>query len=182
MTKLGKSLVVFLAFASVAFMGFAAVTSLGSTNWKTFLSEKRVDRGTMTYAEKVKDQDEELRRLREELQVAEAALSDAKATREADTAAITAREAVLVAAVEEQNANVIRATKEATVTGNKVIDVKNQTSDRHEEVVRMQNQLKELRSQIEIARDEDQRLADRVIQAKELLKSTQRRNERLKNN
>lgn len=182
MTKLGKSLVVFLAFASVAFMGFAAVTSLGSTNWKTFLSEKRVDRGTMTYAEKVKAQEDELRQLREEFQAAEAALNDAKATREVDTAAILAREAALVAAVEDLNAKVIAATKEATVTGNKVIEIKNQTTYRHEEVVRMQNQLKELRSQIEIAREEDRRLADRVIQAKELLKSTQRRNERLKNN
>jgi chromosome segregation ATPase len=62
-----------------------------------------------------------------------------------------------------------------------VIDIKNQTSDRHEEVVRLQNQLNELRSQIEVAREEDRRLADRVIQAKELLKFAQRRNERLKN-
>ena len=162
-------------------MGFAAVTTVAGTNWKEYLSKKRYDRNTLTLKEKVDAQDAEVKQLTAELQEATDALKLARETRQADMAAMNQREEALIALIEDVNQQIIDVTKEVTVTGNKVIDVKNETNDRFAEVVRLRHQLEELRAQIAVADEEEKRLADRVVQAEELLKLAQRRNERLKN-
>lgn len=180
MTKAGKALVIFLAFGSVAFMGFAAVTTLGGTNWKEFLAEKNQDRHTKTLAEFVKSQDDEIKLLKADLQDASDKLKIANETREADIAAMKAREETLVAEIAEGNRLIIETTNNVVVTGEKVKDVQGEISDRREEVLKLRNQLKELRAQIDVTREEQERLSDRVIQAKELLKFAERRNKSLK--
>jgi len=180
MSNLGKCLVVFVTFASLSFMGFAMVTTMAGTDWKEYLAQKRYEGNTLTLSEMVRQQDEEIRRLKDELTAAEESLKNAIATREADMKALKAREDALVAKIDEIHKEIVGATQETTVTGNKVIDVKNQASDRHEEVVRLKNQLEELRAEIQVAREEDNRLADRVVQAEELLKFALRRNQQLK--
>ncbi len=180
MSNVGKALVVFITFASVAFMGFAAVTSLGGTDWKQYLSEKNQESNTKTLKDIATEQDAELKRLRAESQEISEALQKAIDDKAADLAGMKAREDTLRSHIEELNKQIVAHTQEAAVTGNDAITVKNDLAARHEEVVHLRNQLKEMRSQIEDARYEMERLEDQVTQAKELLKLAQRRNKRLK--
>lgn len=170
MTRASKVLTVFLVFASVAFMGFAATSSMTRTDWKA---------RTKDLSEKKQKQDEELKPLDEEITAWKNAVTAAVDAKAKDVEAMQKRELVLLAELKKladaASALSAQVVEKADATQKK----RDEAAQRREEAIALRNQLDELRTQKEEALAEQKRLTDLLVQALGTKERAERRKELL---
>lgn len=171
MTKAGKVLTVFLVFASVAFMGFAGVSSMTHSDWKAKAAE---------LDGKIKKQKEEIDQLDPQIAPLQARLADAIAANAADITAMQQREQVLLAELQKLSEAASVLATQAISKSKEVQGKRDESALRRDEAVLLRNQLNELRTEKQTALEEERRLTDLLIQTQGTLERVQRRNELLK--
>ena len=170
MTKAGKVLTVFLVFASVAFMGFAGVSSMTRSDWKAKAAELN---------EKIKRQKDELGVLEPQVEPLQLRLNDAIAANKADIKAMLDREQVLLAELQKLSDGASALSAQAVSKAKEVQAKRDESALRRDEAVVLRNQLDELRTEKAAALEEDRRLTDLLIQTQGTLERVQRRSELL---
>lgn len=170
MTKAGKVLTVFLVFASVAFMGFAGVSSMTRSDFK---ARKTV------LDEKIKKQTEEIAALQPLIEPLEARLRDAMAANAADIKAMQEREQVLLTQLQKLSDDATALAAQGVAKAKEVQAKRDEVARRRDEAVALRNQLDELRTEKDEALSEQRRLTDLLIQTQGSLERAERRNEHL---
>lgn len=170
MTKAGKVLTVFLVFASVAFMGFAGVSSMTQSDWKSKAAELN---------EKIKKQTDEIAVLEPQIEPLQLRLKEAIAANAADLKAMLDREQVLLAELQKLSEAASTLSAQAVSKAKEVQAKRDESALRRDEGVFLRNQLDELRTEKQAALDEERRLTDLLIQTQGTLERVQRRNELL---
>lgn len=171
MTRASKVLTVFLVVASVAFMGFAATSSMTRTNnWKE---------QTKDYTDKIAKQKSELEALDKEIPFWKDRLTESIAAKEKDIAAMQQRELVLLEGLKKladaASALSVQVVEKTDATQKK----RDEAAQRREEAIALRNQLDELRTQKEEALAEQKRLTDLLVQALGTKERAERRKELL---
>lgn len=166
MTKASKVLTVFLLFASVAFMGFAAVSSATRSDAKQRVA---------VYPEKIAAQRKEIEELDPEITKVQARIKEAEVGIAADIAAMKKRESALEAQLQQLQVASTEVATQVVAEAKKAQGKRDEAKVRREDALRLRSELEVLRTQKSVAQAEQRRLQDELYQVEGTLELARHR-------
>lgn len=172
MTKISRCLTILVTVLAVAFLGVAAVTTAGRTDWKTVATKDFPKKTNDDLKAAIDELDKQIK-IYGDLNTgsAEAIAVDIKALTDPETGREVVLERELEALIVQAHELAVTVEAEARKTDARLDELKL----RREDTVRLQNQFDELVSQKVAARGEVKRLKDLLFQAQGVLERAIRR-------
>ncbi len=210
MTKIAKCLVVFAAFASFAFLGFAWVAMMGGPNWDAeaaslsdYTIQKSGDKWTVT--ERVggasvnvsrasveaaaiiaarddlqKRQKAEIDRLQSETKEFKAKAAEIRKLNAADVKALEARVTELNQQLEGLNTKILSLSNDVVKRSQEAQAIRTEATKRREDVFRLTRELREIRADNFRADEMQKKLRDQLVQLNGVELALESRNKQLR--
>ena len=180
MTKAGKVLTIFLAVAALAFMSFAGAVYFGGPNWQSELYADDLrgrsisvgaegnTAGALITARKqlLQEQKGQVTALDEQIDKFQKQIKGIQEAKTQDLAALNAREAELREEIQQQEVQLADLSDKLTKLSRRTTEVRGVARNRREDVMRLQNELEILRTDLERLKDLRTLLTDRLIKLK----------------
>jgi chromosome segregation ATPase len=166
MTTVGKVVAVLVFFASAAFLGMAAATSVGRTDWKVQLKD---------YQSKTARQPEEIDRLTKDADRYASRLKEASELIAIDVAALEVRKKELADNLDAVSKSVSELSGQVSLKSNEAHDARTIAAQRREDAIQLRNQYELLLTEREAIQSQVKRLQDLLRQAIENLKAVEYR-------
>ncbi|MSR56179.1 MAG: hypothetical protein EXS05_00660 [Planctomycetaceae bacterium] len=176
MTKLSRCLTILVTVLAVAFLGVAAVTTAGRTDWQKIATKDFPKAAIATQQETIAELEKQIKITSDVMAgSAEAIAVDVKALTDPMTGREVVLERELEALIAQAHDLAVKTETEARTADARLDELKL----RREDTVRLQNQFDELVSQKVAAQSEVKRLRDLLFQAQGVLERAIRRRKAL---